>query len=173
MKRLHPRLAVCTALALALASGCAGYRLGPNPDAPITGRTIQVLPFTNRTMEPRLADAVTAALRKELQRDGSARLATQEPGDIVLSGELKQYRRRELSFVPNDIATARDYRVQLTAHVIARERATGRVVLEEDVTGYTLIRVGSDLSGTERQALPLLADDLARRIKDLLADGAW
>lgn len=172
MKRPHLLFPVCAA-ALALLSGCAGYRLGPNADSPVTGRTVQVVPFTNRTLEPRLADAVTAALRKELQRDGSARLATLEPGDIVLTGELIQYRRRELSFVPNDIATARDYRVQLTAHVTARERATGRVLLDQDVTGYTLIRVGADLSGTERQALPLLAADLARQIKDLLVEGGW
>lgn len=161
------------AVALALLSGCAGYRLGPNAEAPLTGRTVQVVPFTNRTLEPRLADAVTAAVRKELQRDGSARLATREPGDVVLTGELLQYRRRELSFVPRDIATARDFRVQLTARVTARERATGRVLLDQEVTGYTLIRAGNDLSGTERQALPLLAADLARQIKDLLADGGW
>jgi len=172
MNRLH-LLCGAAAAALALTSGCAGYRLGPNPDSPVAGRTVQVVPFTNRTMEPRLADAVTAAVRKELQRDSSARLATQEPGDIVLTGELIQYRRRELSFVPNDIATARDYRVQLTARVTARERSSGRVLLDQEVTGYTLIRVGGDLSGTERQALPLLAGDLARQIKDLLVDGVW
>ncbi|MDW8308597.1 MAG: LptE family protein [Verrucomicrobiales bacterium] len=171
----HPTLPLwaSAAVALALGSGCAGYRLGPGADSPVAGKTVQVVPFTNRTMEPRLADAVTAAVRKELQRDGSARLATLEPGDIVLTGELIQYRRRELSFVPDDIATARDYRVQLTARVTARERATGRVLLEQDVTGYTLIRVGGDLSGTERQALPLLAADLARQIRDLLVEGSW
>ncbi len=171
-RRHAPVLAAVLAL-LALANGCAGYRLGPNPDAPATGRTVQVLPFTNRTLEPRLADAVTVALRRELQRDGSARLATAQPGDIIVSGVLTRYQRRELSFVPNDIATARDYRVQLTAQVTARERETGRVLFDQELSGYTLIRVGSDLTGTERQALPLLARDLARQIKDLLVDGGW
>jgi hypothetical protein len=37
----------------------------------------------------------------------------------------------------------------------------------------TLIRVGSDLTSAERQALPLLAADLARNITALLADGTW
>ena len=75
--------------------------------------------------------------------------------------------------MPDDIATARDYQVRLTAQVTARERSTGRVLFDQPVTGTTLIRVGSDLTSTERQALPLLADDLARQITALLVDGGW
>jgi hypothetical protein len=41
------------------------------------------------------------------------------------------------------------------------------------VTGYTLLRVGSDLTSAERQALPLLAADFARQVTALLADGSW
>ena len=39
--------------------------------------------------------------------------------------------------------------------------------------GYTLVRIGSDLTSTERQALPLLAGELAKRVTALLADGNW
>jgi hypothetical protein len=35
------------------------------------------------------------------------------------------------------------------------------------------VRVGNDLTSAERQALPLAADDLARSITALLADGTW
>ena len=38
---------------------------------------------------------------------------------------------------------------------------------------YTLVRVGSDLSSAERQAIPLLADDLAKNVTELLVDGTW
>jgi hypothetical protein len=41
------------------------------------------------------------------------------------------------------------------------------------MTGYTLVRVGPDLTAAERQAFPLLADDLAKRLTALLADGNW
>jgi hypothetical protein len=154
-------------------SGCAGYRLGPANGLAAGEKTVQITPFTNRTLEPRLGDAVTAALRKQVQRDGTYRLATRETGDIVVSGVVTRYYRQELSFVPNDIATARDYRVRLTAQVTARERGTGKVLLDQPVTGYTLTRVGPDLASTERQALPLLAEDLAKRVVALLADGGW
>jgi hypothetical protein len=34
---------------------------------------VQINPFANKTLEPRLGDEVTAQLRKQLQRDGTFR----------------------------------------------------------------------------------------------------
>jgi len=170
MRSLRLWLIGCVVVAI---SGCAGYRLGPTSGQTAGEKMVQVTPFTNRTPEPRLGDAVTAALRKQLQRDGTHRLATRGAADIVVTGVLTRYYRRELSFAPNDIATARDYQLRLTARVSAREQRTGEVLFDQPVTGYTLIRVGSDLASTERQALPLLAEDLARQITALLVDGSW
>ena len=170
MRGLRLLLAGCCAAALC---GCAGYQLGPTGGQTAGGRTVQIVPFTNRTPEPRLGDAVTAALRKEVQRDGTFRLATRDAGDVVVSGELTGYRRGEVSFVPGDVTTARDYDVSLTSRVTARERSTGKVLLDQPVTSFTLVRVGSDLTSAERQALPLLAGDLAKRVTALLADGSW
>ena len=78
-----------------------------------------------------------------------------------------------MSFLRTDVTTAEDYRVELTAHVTARDRVTGRVLLDKNVNGYTLIQVGTDLTDAERQSLPLLAEDLARNITELLTEGAW
>ena len=64
--------------------------------------------------------------------------------------------------------------MEITAHVTVRERGTGKVLLDKnDVHGYTLIQVGTDLADAERQSLPLLAEDLARNITQLLTEGAW
>ena len=78
-----------------------------------------------------------------------------------------------MSFAPNDVLTVRDYRLTLVARVTARERTSGNTLLEKEVTGHTLIRVGSDLTSAERQALPLLAADLAKNVTALLAEGTW
>jgi hypothetical protein len=153
--------------------GCAGYQLGPTNDMAAGDKTIQIAPFINQTLEPRLSDAVTSALRKQLQRDGTYRLATRNDGDIVVSGTLTRYYRHELSLLPEDTLTVRDYRVTLTAQVTARDRWTGKVILDQPVTGFTLIRVGADLTSTERQAVPLLAADLAKNVTALLVDGTW
>ena len=156
-----------------LLGGCAGYQLGPTGGQTAGEKSVQIVLFANRTPEARLADAVTSALRKEVQRDGTFRLATRDPGDIVLTGALTRYDRREISLVPSDVATAQDYNVSLTAQVTARERHSDKVIFDQAVTSHTLVRVGQDLPSSERQALPLLATELARRVTALLADGSW
>lgn len=160
-------------LALLILSGCAGYRLGPSSGVAAGSRSIQVNFFRNQTLEPRLSEAVGSALRKNLQQDGTYRLDTHGTGDVVLDGVITGYTRTALTFQPNDILTVRDYVVQMTARITARDRSTGKVFLERNVTGRTTIRVGSDQASAERQALPLLADDLAKNAASLLVDGAW
>lgn len=130
-------------------------------------------PFFNRTLEPRLGEAITTALRKEIQRDGTYTLASRHDGDLVVSGDILSYQRGQISFLSTDITTGRDYRLTFTAHVVVRDRITGRVVYEENLTGATLMRVDNDLPGAERQTLPVLAADLARQITAALTDGKW
>ncbi len=154
-------------------SGCAGYKLGPTNGLAARDKSVQVNPFSNQTMEPRLGDAVTEQLRKALQRDGTYQVATRNDGDIVVSGVITAYQRQEMSFVPSDILTVRDYRVSLVARVTARERTSGKLILDQPVSGYTLVRAGADLTSAERQALPLLAADLAKNVTARLADGSW
>ena len=156
-----------------LSNGCAGYRLGPTNGLAAGEKSVQIMPFTNGTLEPRLGDSVTAQMRKAVQRDGTFKLATHDDGDILVSGAIISYHRQELSFHQADVLTVRDYRLILTAQVTARERNTGKVILDQRVTGFTLIRIGTDITSTERQALPLLAGDLARNATALLVDGGW
>jgi len=161
-----------SALALG-AGGCAGYRLGPVTGVAAGTKSVQIIPFNNQTLEPRLGDAVTAQLRKQFQRDGTYQLATRDDGDIVVSGTITRYVRQEVSLSSSDVLTVRDYRIEMIAQVTARERSTAKVIFDRPVTGATLIRVTTDLTSTERQALPLLAADLARNVTELLAEGSW
>ena len=41
------------------------------------------------------------------------------------------------------------------------------------MTAYALVNVGTDLASSERQASPLLAEDLARNIAERLTNEAW
>jgi hypothetical protein len=156
-----------------LLAGCAGYHVGPVNGAVAGEKSIEVLPFNNQTLQPRLGDAVTQSLRERLQTDGAYHLNTHGGGDVVVSGVITRYNRVGLSYLNSDVTTAQSYRVNITAHVVVRERATGRMLLDKDVSGYTLVTVGSDLASAERQASPLLAEDLARNIAELITEGAW
>jgi hypothetical protein len=157
-----------------LLTGCAGYRLGPANGMAAGSRSIRINPIPNQTLQPGLSDAVTGMLRKELQRDGAFQLAThQDTGDIVLDGTIVRYDRHELSFHSSDNLTVKDFSILITAQITARERGTGKVILDKLVTGSTMIRVGSDMTSAERQGMPLLADDLAKNVVALLSEGTW
>ncbi|MBI4661057.1 MAG: hypothetical protein HY735_19675 [Verrucomicrobia bacterium] len=153
--------------------GCAGYHFGTSTGASAGAKSIQVTPFRNETSEPRLIEPVVSALRKQLQQDGTFRLASRHDADIVLNGALLRYEREGVSFRPNDILTARDFNLRLTARITATERATGKTLVDREVTGRTSLRPGLDFASAERQASALLAEDLARIVTSLLADGAW
>jgi hypothetical protein len=112
-------------------------------------------------------------LRRWIQRDGTYRLGTKDDGDIVVDGIITDFSRSGISFQPSDILTVRDYELSAVVKFTATERATGKVLMESTVAGRTTIRAGPDLASAERQAGPLIAEDIARRITSLLVDGTW
>src|SRR5262245_10174564 len=132
-------------------AGCAGYQLGPTNGLRSGEKSIKVVPFANQTIEPRLGEAATAALRKQLQRDGTYHLNTGDDPDIVVTGEVTHLDRHRLANQPRDTLTARDYSLNLTAKVVARERLSGKELLNREVSGRTSIHIGSDLNSSERQ----------------------
>jgi hypothetical protein len=154
-------------------SGCAGYKLGPVNGLAAGEKSVQVNPFINQTLEPRLTDAVTQQLRKQLQLDGTYRLASHNDGTIVVSGSITRYTRSEVSFSSTDVLTVRDFRLELFAQVSAYDRSSGKSILNKTVRGTTLMRVTTDLVSSERQALPLLATDFAKNVTTELAEGGW
>ena len=154
-------------------AGCAGYRVGPVSGDVAGDRSIEVTPFASKVIEPRVGDAVTTSLRRQLQQEGTFRLNTRGEADIVVTGSVIEYDRSSLSVQPEDILTPRDYRLRIRAHVTARDRTSGRVLLDRDVLGHTTLRVTPDLSSAERQAIPQAAEELARNITALLTEGVW
>jgi hypothetical protein len=160
-------------LSLWTLTGCASYHLGAVNGEVAGNKTIEVLPFNNQTLQPRLGDAVTQALRERLQVDATYRLVTSSPGDVVVSGVIRSYQQEGLGYLNNDASTPQNYRVGATVHVVVRDRITGKLMLERDVKGHTLVNVGQDLASSERQAAPLLGADLAQNIVALITEGAW
>jgi hypothetical protein len=160
-------------LILLLLTACAGYRLGPTGGQTAGARSIQINPFLNQTIEPRLSDALTHALRKQIQQDGTFRLNTADDGDIILTGAIIKYDRLPIALRSRDALTPSDYRITITARITARERVSGKVLLDREVTGRTEVRAGSDLYSAERQGIPIAADFLAASATSLLADGSW
>jgi hypothetical protein len=160
-------------LPLLLLAGCAGYRLGPTNGLYAGDKSIQINPFVNETLEPRLSEPITLEVRKRIQQDGTYKLATHGDGDIIVNGTITSYDRSGISYQPGDVITVRDYNVAITARIVAVDRISGKTNLNQLVKGRTTIRVGSDLTSAERQAIPLISADLARNTVAALADGTW
>ncbi|MEO5802712.1 MAG: LptE family protein [Verrucomicrobiota bacterium] len=160
-------------LPLLLLAGCAGYQLGPTNGMLAGEKSVQINPFANETLEPRLSEPVTMEVRKRLQQDGTYKLATHNDGDVILNGVITRYDRSGISFQPRDVLTVRDYNLTVTARIVAIDRQTGKTNLSQLVKGRTTVRVGNDLASAERQAIPLVAADLARNAVSALADGTW
>jgi hypothetical protein len=160
-------------VAALLLTGCAGYKLGPSNGLEAGSRTIQINPPVNNTPEPRIAEELNHQLRRQIQRDGTYKLSTREEGDVVVNATIVKYNRVGETFQQRDTLTARDYRIQLVAMVTAYDRVTGKNLVNREFVGRTQVRIGSDQSSAERQALPLLTEDLARIITSALADGEW
>ena len=154
-------------------SGCVGYVAGPTNGLPAGSRSVRVEFFGNETLEPRLVVAVNRALKRNLQQDGTYTLETQGEADIVVRGQLTEFLRNGISYTPGDSLVVQDYTMQLTARIKVSDRTSGKVVYEGDVTGKSTVRVGNDLTSSQRQSIPLIADHLARQATSFIVDGQW
>ena len=152
-----------------LCAGCA-YRLGPTSTMNI--RNIAVPNFTNKTYTPRFNVVVTDAIIKRFQTDGSIKVVSEEGADATLTGELTDWRRVPLRFNRQDVLAPNEYRVTVIAHVVLTDNRNGKRLIDGSFVGTTFYFFRDDLEQAERQAMPLLADDLAKRITDAIID-AW
>ena len=159
------------ALALQLASGCAGYHVGP-----VTKRnfnTIAVPVFSNETLRPQLEAQISNAVIRRLQEDGSLRIAAMDRADTVLHGAVIHYVRTTLRSLHSDTGIPREYEIAITVRVEARDRRTGEIVLKStEVEGKSDVFIGENQQSGEEQALPLVADDIAKRVAGLLVE-SW
>jgi hypothetical protein len=154
-----------------LAGGCMGYRVGPVLHADY--KSVAVPMFHNKTLHPQLEAQITNAIIKGLQADGTLRIESQDNADVMVSGAIVDYERRELRSAREDTGVAREYRIIITAEIQARNRRTGEwVVKPTKIKGQADTFIGSDLQSAEFQVLPLVADDLARQVVSLLVE-SW
>src|SRR5829696_6241340 len=78
------RLLLLSLLALCF-PGCAGYQLGPvKPKLMADVRSIAVASFKNDTLEPRVEVMLANAVIKQIQQDGTYRVADEKSADAIL-----------------------------------------------------------------------------------------
>ncbi|MCG3150100.1 MAG: hypothetical protein PCFJNLEI_03571 [Verrucomicrobiae bacterium] len=157
------------ALAVALLfTGCAGYRLGAPQELPY--RSVAVPVFQNKTLFPQLEAPISNGIIRRFQADGTLEVRSVADADVVLTGVLTNYKRRPLRTLQTNTGTPREYKLTITARIEARDRA-GKLLFEPvTLEGSAETFIGTDLQSSEAQAVPLIADDLAKQVVTVLTE---
>jgi hypothetical protein len=72
----------------------------------------------------------------------------------------------------DNVRTTDQYRIQLTANATLTNHRTGtKVFTDLTATGQTDFFVQDDIQEAERQAIPIAADDLARKLVNQITEG--
>jgi hypothetical protein len=166
------KLAAAFLLAVSL-SGCAGYHIGNvKPHYLSAVNSIAVPTFTNRTYQPRLEVLITNTVIKQLQQDGTFRIASGDNADATLKAEIRSIARNPARSVRGNVLATTEFNLAIIVHytLVGKD---GKTVLAgpADIAGTTSFFVGSDVATDQRQALPLAAEDLAVHLASQLSEG--
>ena len=158
-------LALLPLLCLALA-GCAGsYQLGTTLAR--NQRDVYVPAIVNESAEPTLHQTASTRLLREIQRDGTLNLVSDETSaTVVLEVVVKDFKMDVVTYQADDKHTGREYRGTLYAHIVFRERSTGKVLCSRDVIGEEEFDASGDLNSAKRRMMPAACTDLAENIVD-------
>jgi outer membrane lipopolysaccharide assembly protein LptE/RlpB len=155
-----------------LLTGCLGYHVGPvKPSVLRDVHTIAVPTFENKTLLPRIEVLITDSVIKQLQQDGTYRIASENNADAILKAEISEISRTPARSLRGNVLATTEF--NLAMHVKYKlETPSGTVLMPStEVVGTTSFFVGEDVTTDERQALPLAAEELAIHLVTQLSEG--
>lgn len=157
---------------LAAVAGCAGYRWSSS--VPEEMRRIYVPTFVNESSIDELGSVMTRQVARELQRDGTYRLAHQDAAAVEILGTVL---KTKVSTSAGDYRSgARHYEYQLSAKVKISviDKVNHKVLIDNrEYTAMAFFVGGEDLRTAQRDASGRLAEDLARQVVDELLGYSW
>jgi hypothetical protein len=166
---MKARAIVLAALA-ALAAGCGTYSW--RPSVPQEMRTVCVPVFRNEGAVAGLGDEVARQVLRELQREGTFRLA--RPGDaaVEVQGSVKAGDPEVVAYERRTGSRIRERSLKATATVSFIDKKSGRVLVDgRRYVARVTFASGEDTLTGARDASARLAEELAREIADDLV--AW
>jgi Lipopolysaccharide-assembly len=155
-----------------LLTGCLGYHVGPVKPSVLRDVHIIAVPvFENKTLLPRIEVLITDSVIKQLQQDGTYKVANENNADAVLKAEITEIDRTPARSLRGNVLATTEF--NLTMHVRYKlETSSGTVLMPSaEVVGTTSFFVGTDVTTDERQALPLAAEELAIHLVTQLSEG--
>ncbi len=161
------------ALACLTLSGCAGYQLGEaaKPTYLRDIHTISVPTFVNKTLLPRIEVLVTDTVIKQIQQDGTYRVASGDHADAVLQGEITRISRSPARSLRGNVLATTEFRLNMRVRYKLVRTGTNEVLAQGETSGATDFFVSSDVVTDERQALPLAAEELGTHLVTQISEG--
>jgi outer membrane lipopolysaccharide assembly protein LptE/RlpB len=124
-----------------------------------------------RGYRPGLEGDITKATIDRFLFDGNLRIAPENTANLILKGELIDFRKEPLRYDAND--NIEEYRLVLTVNMELIDPATDKVVWKENsFSGETTYTTGGSLAKDESTAVVDGVNDLARRIVERTIE-AW
>lgn len=159
-------------LSLALLSGCGAYRW--TSPVPSDMRTVFVPTFRNETDVVELGAVATRQTLRELQREGTFRIAPREEAALELQAVLKAAPTGLLNYKRSQTMRAYEHRLSLVAEVSLVDRRNGKMLFDgRPYRAETTFFSDTDIVTARRDASGRLAEDLARQIVDDVAGCGW
>jgi Lipopolysaccharide-assembly len=147
-----------------LLSSCGTYHV--TSGVPEEIRTISVPVFENKTGFPEVGAIATQYTLREIQREGTFKIAPLDSSSFKLLCTLSTD-KRALSFNRSYGSRAAEYKYKLIASVTLIERSTGKLLLDDvKVEAITSFMTNDDLLTGMQDAGPRAAKELSRAIVD-------
>ena len=160
-----------TAVCLIL-TGCLGYHVGPvKPSVLRDVHVIAVPTFENKTLLPRIEVLVTDSVIKQIQQDGTYKIAEKDNADAVLKAEIIEISRTPARSVRGNVLATTEFNLSMHVRYKLDARSGTSLTPYAEVVGTTSFFVGTDVTTDERQALPLAAEELATNLVTQLSEG--
>jgi len=116
-----------------------------------------------RGYHPGMELDATRAIRDKYLSDGNLKIADINTADLILTGELVDYRNEALRYNRDD--NIEEYRARLVVNLVLKNAKDGKVRwTANNFAGESLYRTSGTLAKSEAAAIKDAADDLARRV---------
>jgi len=137
-------------------------------------RILYVPTAVNETDETAVPGPVTNAILQEIDRDGTFRHARKDEADAILEVTVKRIERSPIQQSVEQYLTTLQYQLTLTLEYRVYSMKDKKEVIGKTMaSGYTTFFVQGDQTESQRQALPLAAQNAAQNLVTSLASRGW
>jgi hypothetical protein len=137
-------------------------------------RVLYLPSVVNETDETAVPGPVTNAILQEIDRDGTFRHARKDEADAILEVTVKKIERSPIQQSVEQYLTTLQYQLTITLEYrVYSMKEKKEVIPKATISGYTTFFVQGDQTESQRQALPLAAQNVAQNLVSALANRGW